>query len=125
MTVISVFTNCVKAIRNNRLIGRVSATDKEFHFQNWFQTRLEEIEENYEVGGRNAYPDFRMVASTDGYELKGLAYPGRDARLTAIAKSLPATITGERFTTSLAAIRRFPTGIPIPCSILSFVTGAS
>jgi len=32
MTVISVFTHCVQAIRNNVLIERVSATDKEFHF---------------------------------------------------------------------------------------------
>ena len=79
MTVILVFTHCVQAIRNNVLIERVSATDKEFHFQNWFKARLDEIGHNYELGGRNAYPDFRMVASTDGYELKGLAYPGRDA----------------------------------------------
>ncbi len=43
------------------------------------KVRLDEIPENYEIGGRNAYPDFRIVASTDGYELKGLAYPGRDA----------------------------------------------
>ncbi len=69
MTVISVFAHCVQAILNNVLIERVSATDKEFHFQNWFQARLDEIKESYEIGGRNAYPDFRMVASTDGYEL--------------------------------------------------------
>jgi hypothetical protein len=25
------------------------------------------------------YPDFRLVASTDGFEVKGLAYPGREA----------------------------------------------
>ncbi|MDQ3345019.1 MAG: hypothetical protein M3473_01780 [Chloroflexota bacterium] len=35
--------------------------------------------EPVEVGGRNSYPDFRMVRETEGYELKGLAYPGRDA----------------------------------------------
>jgi hypothetical protein len=34
MTVISIFSHCVQAIRNNVLIERVSATDKEFHFQN-------------------------------------------------------------------------------------------
>src|SRR5580658_6109329 len=34
---------------------------------------------NFEIGGRNSYPDFRIVATTEGYELKGLAYPGRDA----------------------------------------------
>lgn len=79
MTVERVFTQCVKAIRKNVLIQRVSVSDKEYHFQNWFQARLEEFGQNYEVGGRNSYPDFRMVANTDGYELKGLAYPGRDA----------------------------------------------
>jgi hypothetical protein len=61
------------------LIHRVSSTDKEFHFQNWFKARLEHAGLHFEIGGRNSYPDFRMVAETDGYELKGLAYPGRDA----------------------------------------------
>jgi len=75
----NVFKHCVNAIRNGVLIQRVSATDKEFHFQNWFRARLEELGQSFEVGGRNSYPDFRIVATTDGYELKGLAYPGRDA----------------------------------------------
>jgi hypothetical protein len=79
MTVARVFQHCVEAIRNGTLISRVSTTDKEYHFQNWFKARLEAIGENFEIGGRNSYPDFRMVAATDGFELKGLAYPGRDA----------------------------------------------
>jgi hypothetical protein len=79
MTPLVVFTRCVEAIRQGSLIERVSSTDKEYHFQNWFKARLEEIGVNFEIGGRNSYPDFRMVASTEGYELKGLAYPGRDA----------------------------------------------
>jgi len=79
MTVLAVFKQCVKAIRNGTLIKRVSITDKEYHFQNWFKARLAETGLNFEIGGRNSYPDFRMVATTDGYELKGLAYPGRDA----------------------------------------------
>ena len=79
LTVVKVFTSCVKAIRAGTLIQRVSSTDKEYHFQNWFKSRLEAVGENFEVGGRNSYPDFRMVATTDGFELKGLAYPGRDA----------------------------------------------
>ena len=29
--------------------------------------------------GIPSYPDFRLVASTDGFEVKGLAYPGREA----------------------------------------------
>lgn len=79
MTPFLVFQHCVEAIRKGALIQRVSSTDKEFHFQNWFEARLEDINLNFEVGGRNSYPDFRMVLTTEGYELKGLAYPGRDA----------------------------------------------
>lgn len=79
MTVSDVFTQCVDAMRRGVLIQRVSTTDKEFHFQNWFKARLRAIGQNFEIGGRNSYPDFRIVATTDGYELKGLAYPGRDA----------------------------------------------
>lgn len=78
-TFITIFKNCVEAIRKGVLIQRVSSTDKEFHFQNWFQDRLKETGLNFEIGGRNSYPDFRIVKTTDGYELKGLAYPGRDA----------------------------------------------
>ena len=79
MTPVTVFIRCVEAIRQGLLIERVSSTDKEYHFQNWFRARLEETGLNFEAGGRNSYPDFRMVATTEGYELKGLAYPGRDA----------------------------------------------
>ena len=79
MTVIPVFKNCVEAIRGSEFIVRESSTDKEFHFQNWFRRRLENTGLEFELGGRNSYPDFRMVRFTDGYELKGLAYPGRDA----------------------------------------------
>ena len=79
MTAILVFKRCVEAIRQGSLIERVSATDKKYHFQNWFRARLAETGLNFEIGGWNSYPDFRMVATTEGYELKGLAYPGRDA----------------------------------------------
>jgi len=78
-TVIKIFKHCVDAINKGGLIERVSSTDKEFHFQNWFQDRLKETGLNFEAGGRNSYPDFRMVKVADGYEIKGLAYPGRDA----------------------------------------------
>lgn len=79
MTVASVFQSCVEAIRDGVLIERESSKDKEFHFQNWFRKRLEATGLNFESGGRNTYPDFSIVKFTDGYELKGLAYPGRDA----------------------------------------------
>jgi hypothetical protein len=83
MTVLKVFQRCVEAIRQGELILRESSKDKEFHFQNWFNKRLDEIGFNYEIGGRNSYPDYRMVKFTDGYELKGLAYPGREASFDA------------------------------------------
>lgn len=79
MTVLSVFAACVRAIEKGELIIRESSQDKEFHFQNWFKTRLSTTGLNFEEGGRNSYPDFRLVKFQDGYEIKGLAYPGRDA----------------------------------------------
>jgi hypothetical protein len=77
-TILTVFSSIVSAIRTNQLIHRESKQDKEFHFQNWVRERLESTGYNYEVGGRNSYPDFRMVRFTEGYEVKGLAYPGRE-----------------------------------------------
>lgn len=77
-TVLEVFRCCVDAIRDGTLIRRESRQDKEFHFQNWIRTRLEETRFHHEMGGRNSYPDFRMVHCAEGYEVKGLAYPGRE-----------------------------------------------
>jgi len=78
MSIISrVFRECVQAIRDGKLIEREGKQDKEFHFQNWFKSRLEDIGENFDESGRNTYPDFRMVRQTMGFEVKGLAYPGR------------------------------------------------
>jgi hypothetical protein len=76
--VLDLFALCVKAIRDGKLIHRESNKDKEFHFQNWINTRLEETGLNFEKVGRNSYPDFRMVRFAEGYEVKGLAYPGRE-----------------------------------------------
>lgn len=73
-----IFQRCVRAMNQHELIVREMARDKEFHFQNWFEARLRETGLNYERGGRNSYPDFRLVAETEGYEIKGLAYPGRE-----------------------------------------------
>lgn len=73
-----VFAECVNAVRGGDLIQAVSATDKEYHFQNWFQARLDRINLDYDEPGRNTYPDFRLVNTAEGYEVKGLAAPGRD-----------------------------------------------
>ena len=78
VAVYDVFTRCVRAMRNSELIHRVSAKDKEFHFQNWVEARLREAGLFYERGGRNSYPDYRLVNFAEGYEVKGLAYPGRE-----------------------------------------------
>ncbi|WP_348621538.1 hypothetical protein [Paenibacillus polymyxa] len=77
-SIYDVFLECVNAINNNIFIERESKNDKEFHFQNWFKNRLENTCFNSEAGGRNSYPDFRLVQIAEGYEIKGLAYPGRE-----------------------------------------------
>lgn len=76
-TCFTVFEQCVQAVNAGELIESVSPKDKEFHFQNWFQTRLRQLNLHFEPGGRNRYPDFSLVEYTEGYEIKGLAWPGR------------------------------------------------
>ena len=75
----AVFKECVRAMRDGALIEREGRSDKEFHFQNWFKRRLQHLGENFDEPGRNTYPDFRLVHHPEGYELKALAYPGREA----------------------------------------------
>jgi hypothetical protein len=77
--VFEVFSRCVEAISGGQLITRESRRDKEFHFQDWFSRRLGETSAHFEQAGRNQYPDFSLVEHTEGYEIKGLAYPGREA----------------------------------------------
>jgi hypothetical protein len=79
MTIIQIFKTCANAIADGKLITRAGAMDKEFHFQNWFQDRLSETDINFDSPGRNSYPDFRLVNDPIGFEIKGLAYPGRTA----------------------------------------------
>lgn len=74
----NVFAECVKAIRDGELIRSVSAKDKEFHFQNWFQDRLVNLKVDFDAPSRNTYPAFRLVHQPEGYEIKGLAWPGRE-----------------------------------------------
>lgn len=77
-TCFDVFEQCVTAVQAGELIESVSAKDKEFHFQNWFKKRLQGLAIHFEESGRNTYPDFCLVEFTDGYEIKGLAWPGRE-----------------------------------------------
>jgi len=75
----AIFKVCVQAIQRGELIEREGRSDKEFHFQNWFKRRIEALGLNFDSPGRNSYPDFRLVRFSEGFELKGLAYPGREA----------------------------------------------
>lgn len=77
--VAGIFLQCDQAVRQGHLIHRTSRADKEFHFQDWFQYRLDEMQVAYDPPSRNSYPDFRLVHSPVGYEVKALAYPGREA----------------------------------------------
>jgi hypothetical protein len=77
--VFEVFAACANAIMQGVLINRVSRTDKEFHFHNWFEDRLRSTGVLFGRSGRNSYPDFTLVAFTEGYEVKGLAWPGRES----------------------------------------------
>ncbi len=77
MSVLDVFAECNKAVVAGTHIVRASRRDKEFHFQNWFVRFLKALTLNYDPPRRLTYPDFRLVASTVGFELKGLEFPGR------------------------------------------------
>ena len=46
--IIKVFRKCYEAIRGGKLIHRESRRDKEYHFQDWFRERLEEVGENFD-----------------------------------------------------------------------------
>lgn len=74
-----VFLECARAIESSELITRVSSTDKEYSFQNWFSDRLSKLGLNFDEPSRNAYPDFRLVDFPVGLEIKGLGFPGREA----------------------------------------------
>lgn len=77
-TAFDVFEQCALAVQAGELIESVSAKDKEFHFQNWFQKRLNKLSIHSEKSKRNSYPDFCLVEYPEGYEVKGLAWPGRE-----------------------------------------------
>lgn len=77
--VVEIFLACHDAIRRGELIRRESPRDKEFHFQDWFQARLFDLGLHFDLLGRNRYPDFTLVHYTEGFEIKGLRYPGRSA----------------------------------------------
>lgn len=53
--------------------------DKEFHFQDWFENRLNNLGLAFDPPARITYPDFRFIEVPLGFEVKGLGFPGREA----------------------------------------------
>lgn len=76
---VDLFIACAEAINADVLIRRASSKDKEFHFQDWVGARIREAGLASVSSGRNSYPDFTLVDYPEGYEVKGLATPGREA----------------------------------------------
>jgi hypothetical protein len=73
------FVACAKAMDASVPIRKVSESDKEFHFQNWVEARIDDAGLSHNSAGRNSYPDFILAHHPEGYEVKGLASPGREA----------------------------------------------
>lgn len=73
------FLAITRAIEAGTLIRRANRQDKEFHFQNWVDKRLTEAHLRHDPSGRNTYPDFTLIDRPEGYEVKGLQWPGREA----------------------------------------------
>ncbi len=72
-----VFFACAGAVNRVILLERTK-TDKEFHFQRWFEKRLTEQGISFDSLGRNSYPDYVLPTTPEGFEVKGLQYPGRE-----------------------------------------------
>jgi hypothetical protein len=107
-TCFDVFAECVRAINDGDLIQAVSISDKEYHFQNWVQNRLKALSLDFDEPGRNTYPDFRLVKYPEGYEVKGLATPGRTANYDSNSQ-VPAGVHNGR--TIFYVFGRYPKNI--------------
>jgi hypothetical protein len=101
------FVACDEAVAAGVPIERESAQDKEFALQNWIRARLDEADIPYTQQGRNAYPDFVFNDAPEDLEVKGLAYPGREASYDANS-NVPAGESGGR--TIYCAFVRDPAG---------------
>lgn len=73
------FLSCDRAVTRGVPIQRSTRGDKEFAVQHWVRDRLDETGVDYVENGRNQYPDFLIEDEPSaGFEVKGLAYPGRE-----------------------------------------------
>lgn len=122
--VTKIFKACVQAIRDGQLIQRQSRSDKEFHFQNWFKHRLNDTQLNYDVSSRNTYPDFLLVHHPEGYELKGLAYPGRSANFDSNSQSPSGKHNGRTIYYVFGRYPRNPDGDHYPVLDLAICHGS-
>ena len=116
------FLECERARADGDLIQRVSASDKEFHFQNWVQARIEACGLAYDEPGRNTYPDFRLVRHPEGYEVKGLEWPGREADYDSNSQVPTGNHNGRevyyvfgRYPKSVAGVNEYPVTDLVVC----------
>lgn len=85
---IDLFLSCEHAVTRGVLIERASRREKEFAVQHWVRDRLDETGIDYVESGRNVYPDFLLEGEpSEGFEVKGLAYPGREVDFDANSAS--------------------------------------
>jgi hypothetical protein len=95
------------------LIQRISQSDKEFHFQNWMSARLDDADLQHDFIGRNSYPDFTLVHRPEGYEVKGLQWPGREASYDSNSRVPTGKHNGR---TIYYAFGRYPASTDDPCT---------
>ena len=76
---LKIFLSLAHGFHNSVPIVRASQQDKEYHFQNWVERRITAAGLKFQKLGRHGYPDFILSEHPSGYEVKGLAVPGRTA----------------------------------------------
>jgi len=76
---VKIFLSLAHGFHNDVPIVRASQQDKEYHFQNWVKRRIQAAGLAFTEQGRHGYPDFVLDEHPSGYEVKGLAHPGRMA----------------------------------------------
>lgn len=74
---VRVFLALAHGFVNQVPIVRSDIRDKEFPLQNWVQRRIHAAGLSFEPPGRLRYPDFILSGHPCGFEVKGLAVPGR------------------------------------------------
>lgn len=72
LSVEDAFRNSVAAMDRGESLDASNPRDKEFRFQDWFESRLAEAGEALIPTGRNTYPDFSIEGALVGYEVKSV-----------------------------------------------------